>query len=518
MRPSITLAAALTAATLFTLGGCSDDPAGTADATDTVDDIAADTAVDDTSTSDTGEAADSADAAEDTLADGDTGTTDSVEPDTTTDTVEPDTVEPDTTADTVEPDTTADTVELDTSTSDDGGGPQVALTFHLVEFLSLADLDGLELTIGAETVTTDADGEATLHVTAGADYVLVITGDDIRDHYIYARATNDDAAFRYQIAVNETITTLATAFGITLDADEAIVDLAPRDEDGGDIAGMTLGIDASSDLQLVFDEQSASLVSLGDTTLAGSESTTIFANVPAGAVTPSFSHPWGYTCDVGPNPIDVPAGSYVIAEYRCSYAPVTQTFGLSDFVTGAAVVGATVEAFGQTLTTDDNGTVAVVTPPNADILVAITGEGFRDHYFYLRTRSTDAAFTYSLATDSSIAALEAILGQQVDDGDGILAVAPRELDTLANLGEVTVSVDQSYDLALVFDSSSDYGLSPGTTTIVGSQATVIFVNVTPTEVTPSFTDAAGHVCDIGPASVDVPAGSYVIANYQCAVP
>ena len=186
----------------------------------------------------------------------------------------------------------------------------------------------------------------------------------------------------------------------------------------------------------------------------------------------------------------------------------------TDFVTSSPLEGLTVSVLDETATTDADGTVALAVPPNADLLVSVTGPGLRDHFIYHHTRAADVTLNYALATDTTIAALEAVLQMSVDNSKGLLSVAPRERDTFASIPGMTITADAASDLELVFDASSGTGLNPGSTTLDGSSSTAIFVNIAAGDVTPSFGSASGWTCD-GPSPVDVPAGTYVIAEYLC---
>jgi len=83
---------------------------------------------------------------------------------------------------------------------------------------------------------------------------------------------------------------------------------------------------------------------------------------------------------------------------------------------------------------------------------------------------------------------------------------------------VTVSLDVAYDVALVADSNSPYGFSPGNTTLVGSMSNVVFVNVAPGTVSPSFSVPDGRACDSGWGDFDAPPGAYTAAITHCERP
>ena len=480
--------------------GCSDDAGTTSQDTtgsDTVADASATDTIADASATDTGTDASATDAGTDASAT-DTGAA----TDTSTDTG----------------------AATDTGTATDTGGGDVvssgtiAFTLRFTDFVSSSPLEGLTVSVLDETATTDADGEVTLSVPPNADLKITMTGPGVRDYFIYHHTGASDVTLNYAVATDTTVAALEAVLQMSVDDSKGLLSVAPRERGTfGAIPGMTITADAASDLALVFDASSGTGLSPGNTTLDGSSSTAIFVNIAAGDVTPSFDSAWGWTCD-GPSPIDVPAGAYVIAEYLCSYTPVEIGLELTDFLTAAPIAGATVAILGQTLTTNDQGMVAFDAPPNEDIKVAVTASGVRDYYLYRRTPDHDVVLSYALATDATIAALESALGQTVDDSKGLISISPREEGTLAMMDGMTVTLDVASDLALVFDSGATTGLSAGNTTLAGSSSTVVFINAAPGQVTPTFSDSNGDICDVGPLPVDVPAGSYVVANYQCHAP
>lgn len=410
---------------------------------------------------------------------------------------------------------TSDTSTTDTADTSDG---KVDATFTLVDFLSSAPLEGAELALDGVTETTDAEGKATLRVTPGADLGITVTGDGFRDHYFYLRARATETSYTYTIATDTTITAMETLFSpLEVDDTKGLLSISVREAGtGASIPGMTITTDAAADLNLIFDSASGTGLSPGNVTLEGSSSTAILVNVEPGDVTPSFAHPSDYACDVGPMPVDVPAGAYVIATYEC--APTTISFDvvMRDFLSGNALEGATVEIGDETATTDADGEASFMVAKNTDVMIKVTGDGFRDHYMHLRAGETDVTWTFDLATDNTIAAISTILGLTVDDTKGILTTAVRAAGAInTQIPGMTITSDGDPLISLVLDASSTTGINVGATTLEGSASTVIQVNVTAGDVTPTFSHPWGYTCDIGPSPVDVPAGSYVIALYTC---
>ena len=415
------------------------------------------------------------------------------------------------------PSDTSDAVG-DAGDADTVASNNVTLTLHLIDFLTKADLEGLSASVLDQSGTTDAGGTVTLSVPRDTDLTITVTGAGTRDHLFYHRTGADDEALTYPLGTDGTITAFEAILGLTVAETKGILEIVTFDAStGAPIPNLTITADAASDLTLVFDAASGTGLSAGATTVEGSPSTAILVNIDAGAVTPSFTHLWGWTCS-GPPALDVPAGSYVIAEYGCSFTPVVQSVKLTDFLSGAGIEGATVSVLGQTLTSDAEGLVSFDAPPNADVAITVTGTGFRDHVIYRRTADHEAVETYPLGTDTTISTLEGVLQLTVDDTLGILELLPREAGSRAFIPGLTVDLDVAYDLGLVFDAESATGLSAGTTTLAGSPSTVIFVNATAGDVSPTFSDAAGNVCAVGPLPVPLAAGTYVIAEYECAVP
>ena len=113
---------------------------------------------------------------------------------------------------------------------------------------------------------------------------------------------------------------LATALGLTRDPSKGILSVGVLDGVPGNasaLAGVTIGVDAASEAQLVFDASAPAGFSAGDTTLDGSSSASIFVNVGPGVVTPSLTPPAGYTCELGPETVEVAANGYTIVNYYC---------------------------------------------------------------------------------------------------------------------------------------------------------------------------------------------------------
>lgn len=414
------------------------------------------------------------------------------------------------------PSDTSDTV-ADSDT--DAVAPNTAvLTLHFVDFVSQADLPALAVTALDASGTTDASGTVDLTVPVDTDIVIDVSGPGTRRHLFYLRTGAEDASLTYPLAADPTIAAFESVLQLTVDDAKGILEIAAVDAStGAPIPDLTITTDAAADVALVYDPASQTGLSVGATTIAGAPSATILVNIDAGLVTPTFTHLWGWTC-TGPAALDVPAGSHVLAEYACTYIPVRQEMKITDFLSGAGIEGATVSVLGQTLTSDAEGLVAFDAPPNADVAITVTGTGFRDHVIYRRTADHEAVETYPLGTDTTISTLEEVLQLTVDDTKGILELLPREAGSRAFIPGLTVDLDVAYDLGLVFDAESATGLSAGTTTLAGSPSTVIFVNAAAGDVTPTFSDAAGNVCAVGPLPVPLAAGTYVIAEYECAVP
>ena len=199
-------------------------------------------------------------------------------------------------------------------------------------------------------------------------------------------------------------------------------------------------------------------------------------------------------------------------------ATVALTLGFSEFFTQAPVVGATVTQGSDTQTTDASGNVTFQVQPNTNISLKLTADGYHDFYIYRPVGSIDWSTTLGLASDASISSLATALGITIDPSKALVNVNVLQGDLAtgnSQQGGATVDLDASYDVALVTDAKSTYGISPGNTTLDGSQAAVVFVNADPGTITSTITPPTGTACDLGSNSFDVPAGAFGVASVYC---
>ena len=172
---------------------------------------------------------------------------------------------------------------------------------------------GLELEIDGVQATTVADDGATFTLFAGTDVMLMMNGDGFREHHIYLRVPEQDASWNFQVANNNTLTTIGSGFGSAPDDTKAIITVAVRSLENTSIPGMTITGDLEAEATVVF---SGASVAPGNTTLEGSLSSAVMINVDPGDLTATFEHDDDYTCE-GPSPVSLEANTYVITTFIC---------------------------------------------------------------------------------------------------------------------------------------------------------------------------------------------------------
>lgn len=392
-----------------------------------------------------------------------------------------------------------------------------------VDFLSGAPIVGATVEQSSQTSQTTALGNAWIQVGADTYFDLKLTPSELlpaadptafRDHLIsfYVNADRDPLGFT--VATNNAIFAFEAILGLSADSAKSIVSVGVTDLAGAPIPDTTLSLDVASDLSVVFDATSQSRLSPGAKTLAGSQSRGIFINATAGDINPSFAHADGYRCE-GRYPLSAPADSFVLAGYRCFTGP---RFQLTDFLTHAPLAGATVAFDGNDYVSDNRGHVYLPIADDAWYTLTVTGVGFRDHVIYGYNPAGHPGLNYTIATDTTIAAIEAVLSMTVDSSKGLLSVAVRSLDegSLEDVPGTTVTLDVASDISLVSDASSNTGIGVGNTTLAGSSSTVIFANAVAGDVTPTFAHTDGLTCQ-GEIPVNVPAGAFVISMYTCTI-
>ena len=392
---------------------------------------------------------------------------------------------------------------------------RVELTITMNEFASAAALADLTVTIGSESGTTDSDGRVVLAVAPDADLEMMVTGDAIRDHYIYFRSGAEDHARGWGLASNDTVAFLGSQIpGVTVDSEKGILSVIPRTPAGNAIPNMKISVDATADLQLVTDSESQIGLSPGDTTLRNSSSTSIFVNITPGDVTPTFSHAWGHTCDIGPVPITIPAGSYVIAHYECDYTPIEVTMNFLEAGARTPLVGLTTRFSGVDYVTDAEGSFTMSVPPNAGGRMLLEGNDIRNHTLHFRIPGESGDLFFPLTSETTLAGMATMLGVTLDADEGIIGINIRDLETKGILPDVTISLDATAEMQAVLNASN----LPveGSTTLADAASNSYFINVPPGEVVPSFAHDDGINCPLGPGfPVEAEAGVFTIAYYYC---
>lgn len=189
---------------------------------------------------------------------------------------------------------------------------------------------------------------------------------------------------------------------------------------------------------------------------------------------------------------------------------------VEDFLSGVPLEGADWTFGEQQGTTDAKGEVPLSGTSGALVEFEVRAVGYRDTHSYRPISAGTGGVRFP--SIDTLAGLGQALSLPLDPGKGIVAVSVFYDDAGSEqfASGVSIDLDQSYDAALVLDASSAMGLSAGSTTLAGSGATVIFVNVPPGEVALSFSSEDFSGCELGFPSVQVTAGGYVNSRYVCA--
>ncbi len=203
-------------------------------------------------------------------------------------------------------------------------------------------------------------------------------------------------------------------------------------------------------------------------------------------------------------------------------ADTSMTVAFSDLATHAAIANTPATVNGAAYTTDANGDIVVVGVPATNLHIRMAPENYPPLQAYLIQAWTNGSQKIGIPSNATLAGLSGALGITLDPGKSMVVIGV--FDRAGHTGvsefleEVTISLNVAYDVALVSDSNSPYGFTPGNTTLVGSMSSVVFVNVDPGTVSPSFSVPDGRPCDIGWPSFDAPAGAYTALIYHCERP
>ena len=440
----------------------------------------------------------------------------------------------------------SDDVAMDDAGTGDAGqedaadvqAPQMASGhFVLEDYLSGAALQGAVITMGDQSVTTDADGAATISVPIWAPHHIIGTLEGYHDVHWYGY--NDDGDFsRTQRTVSKAASaTLSGALGIPLDPAKGFVYVSVKkksalDSSLGALAGATVDLDVPYDVALTSDAASPLGLSPGNTTLEGSEAWVIFVNVAAGPVHATVTAPESYDCTVFPGEepsmeIDAHADGMSILTMMCESPTAQGGFTLIDYLSNAPLPGAALSLGDQTLTTDAEGKAELTFDTWAPYHVSSTLDGYHDSHWYGFNDGEGFSGTYPMVSHSTTAMLAGALGITIDPEKGFLMIGVGEVasgsNKLGSLAGATVDLDVPYDAALVPDVASPFGISPGKTTLEGSAASVIFVNVPAGPVNVTVTPPGGYACTVFPGNMEAQtittfADSFSRQTYTCMAP
>jgi hypothetical protein len=205
---------------------------------------------------------------------------------------------------------------------------------------------------------------------------------------------------------------------------------------------------------------------------------------------------------------------------------------VSDFLTGAAVDGATVTAMDQTAETDAAGEALFNLPPGDRFAMEVTAEGVVPIRFEHGPVTAGLAQRTSaqVVSEDTLTLLSGGLGIPIDPSKGHLIVQisgvvvdDNKFDSEDGIVGASVSISANASVSLVED-ANPLGFAPGNTVaLAGARGIVVFVNVDPGEVTLTRTLPGGETCGLTYGvitgavydDVQVRAGAFTNAAYYC---
>ncbi|HNC99345.1 MAG TPA: hypothetical protein PKW90_24640, partial [Myxococcota bacterium] len=200
----------------------------------------------------------------------------------------------------------------------------------------------------------------------------------------------------------------------------------------------------------------------------------------------------------------------------------TYTPFFTDLATGRAIPDTPVTVNGEAYTTDAEGKFSLSETPGTALEMHLEVENYPAYRSYVNQPGVDLHQGFDIPSNATLSQLSRVLGITLDPNKAILVIGIFDEfvseDEVRSVEGVTVTVDVGYDEVLVRDSNSTIGYSQGNTTLPGSVANVVFVNVDAGLVTPSFSLSNGRSCELGWSAVEAPAGGFSISTYQCEVP
>jgi hypothetical protein len=203
--------------------------------------------------------------------------------------------------------------------------------------------------------------------------------------------------------------------------------------------------------------------------------------------------------------------------------PVNLTLSLGDFSNNAPLADVTITLGDQMQVTDVEGDTTFSIAPEQNVEATASPSGYPDIRITRYQGTGDLSAAYVIPSDAAIGQIAAVLMVDIDPNKAIIAVSvqdndPNVANAFVSLPGTTIDLDVGYDVALVRDANSPFGLSPGNTTLDGSISNVIFVNVDAGTVTPTITPPGAYACDYGWDSFTADPSGYNVSSYYCAQP
>lgn len=194
----------------------------------------------------------------------------------------------------------------------------VTATLTLLDVVSGAPLEGVSVSLEAESTTTDSAGSASLSVPAGQPLTLLADNGDLPHRY-HGMAGSDDLSIVGFLATQSITSQVYGMLGLGFDDTQGVVvaamDLADLSPAYGASAALSTGAEGS----FVF---GPTLPESGDTLVDGGSSVVFFPNIPPGSAEITVTPPSGLACtlvDAGTDTVEVPvvAGAVTVAVFVC---------------------------------------------------------------------------------------------------------------------------------------------------------------------------------------------------------
>lgn len=224
----------------------------------------------------------------------------------------------------------------------------------------------------------------------------------------------------------------------------------------------------------------------------------------------------------GDDPTDTPAATASPTLTEVGDVDITGDFHFVDFVTGADLAGVTVSGGDADHASDDGGNDARTLDANQAVTITGTKDGYVDDYVFLYTGSSDFNASIVMMSENQIAALFMALGVTRDTSKGTIVVTVNDdaEGGSSDLEGATVTLDATYETAIVADSTTQAGFSYGTTTQGGANGWVVFLNVDAGDVNAEVETPEGEECVIFPGDTDDMtfqsiAGALSVIAYEC---